>query len=165
MFRSPHPTGFCGSVQAGVTRVPWQPRCSIPTSVKGEEGDFPRAALKLRCVCAGVCVEVRELRIRRKKKADTDFWPVHSWKREWMKDHLPPPPLLSSNRGQSWPNFWFPWKPCSEHVYCNSLSANCVTKEKPVNKEIFIVQRDLSDVCICKFTCMCMCLHVSVHSF
>lgn len=106
-------------------------------------------------------MEVKELRIR-KKKADTDLHPVQSLKREQMKYHLPLPPLLSSDGGWNWTNFWFPWKPFSEYVYCNSWSANRVTKEKPVNKEILIVQRDLRDVCICRFTCMCVCLHVSV---
>ena len=46
VFRSPHPTVFCGSVQVGMPRVPWQKLFSIPASVKGDEGDFPRAALQ-----------------------------------------------------------------------------------------------------------------------
>lgn len=45
-FLSPLPTVFCGGVQVGMPRVPWQELFIIPASVKGEEGDFPRAALK-----------------------------------------------------------------------------------------------------------------------
>ena len=39
---------------------------------------------------------------------------------------------------------------------------NRVTKEKPVNREILTVQRGWRGMFICMFTCMCVCLHVSV---
>lgn len=46
VFQSPHPTALCSSMRAGMPRLPWQKLCDIPASVKGEEGEFPRAALK-----------------------------------------------------------------------------------------------------------------------